>query len=383
MKRLLAVLLVVLLLGMPVALAALPAAEVHTVTTEMAEVTFTAPQGMECLTLETSASVFRRLGLSQREYFAYMKENSIIALLIDPATGQEYDVYAYPWDAFDLDDLDETEAQLVCADTLRAFRESGYTVEHSGIYRGDGHAWLISDMRVVEADGTAYELLVMQTCQAGCQVEVVAYPPAGEMTDSFKVSAKAFADGVAIMPLKLSVSTQELPDGDFALTLGKTRLVFTPIDVRFSMTRESSAYVFNRMGYLHEEELAIMEDYDIFAILYDRHQRARVQVHVLDEPESQDYAGMMDWMMKAAEGVRLTDAGWKIEKSEVLKDSGLPFVKSTITYTHADGTTEYRMLYGSCIGGARLEIQVIASGVKTLELVEAQTDEFVRGIRKE
>ncbi|MGN0793244.1 MAG: hypothetical protein ACI4MG_02090 [Aristaeellaceae bacterium] len=382
MKKWLSVLLALLLAGTTLALAEQPAQETHTITTDMADVTFTVPEGMLCLTIESSVSEFNRWGLSQREFFAYIEDNGVIAVLYDLDTGDELQICVSPWDDISLDDMDETDIHLICAETLKWLREYGYTVK-TGVHRNTGYTWLVFDTLYTYEDGETEAALMLKTSQPGCLAEIYAYPAEGDTADALTDTAKALADSLVIQPQKLTVTTQELPSGDFLLIAGGTLLGFTPLDVSFYVTRESGSFAFDRMGYRREETLENMAQYNIYAILQDRSQRVLVQVYVLDDPDAEDYAGMVDWMMKAVETRRARDGGWTVHSSGILTESGLPFVKMTLSRTGEDGTVEYRMVYSTCLDGVRLEIDVFASGEKTLEMAEEQTDAFVRGIRKQ
>lgn len=383
MKKWLSVLLALLLAGTTPALAEQPAQETHTITTDMADVTFTVPEGMLCLTIESSVSEFNRWGLSQREFFAYMEDNGVIAVLYDLDTGDELHISVSPWDFFDLDDLYEEEILMVCAEIRMQLKEAGYLVRNRITHRDTGYTWLVFDTIRTYEDGFTKPTQILMTSQQGCLAEVYAYPAEEETTDALMDTAKALADSLVIQPPKLTVTTLELPDGDFLLIAGDTLLAFTPLDVRYYVTRESGSFAFDRMGYRREETLEDMAQHDIYAILQDRSQRVLVQVYVLDEPDAEDYAGMADWMMKAVETRWARDGGWTVHSSGILTESGLPFVKMTLSRTGEGGTVEYRMVYRTCLDGVRLEIDVFASGEKTLEMAEEQTDAFVRGIRKQ
>lgn len=383
MKKWLSVLLALLLAGTTPALAEQPAQETHTITTDMADVTFTVPQGMLCLTIESSVSEFNRWGMSQREFLAYAAENDMIAMLFDLDTGDEMCIYVQPWDVGDLDGLNDEEILLYSAEIRMQMIEAGYQVRNRITQRNTGYTWLVFDTIYTYEDGSTEPTQYLITSQHGCWAEIYAYPAEEKTADALMDTARALADSVVIQPLKLTVTTQELPSGDFLLIAGGTLLGFTPLDVSFYVTRESGSFAFDRMGYRREETLENMAQYDIYAILQDRSQRVLVQVYVLDDPDAEDYAGMADWMMKAVETRWARDGGWTVHSSGILTESGLPFVKMTLSRTGEDGMVEYRMVYSTCLDGLRLEIDVFASGEKTLEMTEEQTDAFVRGIRKQ
>lgn len=180
-----------------------------------------------------------------------------------------------------------------------------------------------------------------------------------------------------------SVVTEELDNGDFTLTTCGMKLTFTPIDVRFCLTRESSRYMFNNMGYYRDEIVPMMEDYNIYAMLYDRNQRTRVQVHIQEELEGASYSAEEDWRLAAMERVSAINNGWRVEENEIVTLEGLKFVRMLVVTQDADGSEEWRLFYTTCENGMSMEIQLIASGRKIIDQVEAQVDAFVRNIRVE
>lgn len=180
-----------------------------------------------------------------------------------------------------------------------------------------------------------------------------------------------------------SVVTEELDNGDFTLTTCGMKLTFTPIDVRFCLTRESSRYMFNNMGYYRDEIVPMMEDYNIYAMLYDRNQRTRVQVHIQEELEGACYSAEEDWRLAAMERVSAINNGWRVEENGIVTLEGLKFVRMLVVTQDADGREEWRLLYTTCENGMSMEIQLIASGRKIIDQVEAQVDAFVRNIRVE
>lgn len=379
MKKL-SLLLALLLLVMTPALASSPVTESCTVNLDGADITFTPPENMLCLTMETSASVFNKWGLSQREMFAYMEAYGVIAVIYDLESDAVFEICAYPWDTIDYDDADDVTARLICAEILKDTRESGYEVASCDFYRNTGHAFVLLDTTYTYEDGYVEPALTFITCQNGYEVDIYAYPPEGEGTAAVKETAKQLADTVTIVPRLPEVTTEELPSGDFVLALENKRFTFTPIDIRFCVTRQSGSYAFNRMGYQRDAQLEIMEQRDIYAMLYDPNQRACVQVHIYQEMDAQDYAEVTDWLLAAAEKSRYVNLGWTVEEIELLSGCELDFVKAIVSCVREDGTVDRRMVYGTSFRDVRMEIQVFAAGEKILEMVEAQTDEFVRSI---
>lgn len=180
-----------------------------------------------------------------------------------------------------------------------------------------------------------------------------------------------------------SVVTEELDNGDFTLTTCGMKLTFTPIDVRFCLTRESSRYMFNNMGYYRDQIVPVMEDLNIYAMLYDRNQRTRVQVHIKEDVEGVCYSAESDWRISAIERVNAINNGWTVEENEIVALEGLKFARMLVVTQDANGSEEWRLLYTTYENGMSMEIQLTASGRKIIDMVEAQVDAFVRNIRVE
>lgn len=180
-----------------------------------------------------------------------------------------------------------------------------------------------------------------------------------------------------------SVVTEELDNGDFTLTTCGMKLTFTPIDVRFCLTRESSRYMFNNMGYYRDEIVPLMEDYNIYAMLYDRNHRTRVQVHIEEDGKGACYSAEEDWRLAAMERVNSINNGWRVEENEIVALEGLKLVRMLVVAQDADGSEEWRLIYVTHENGMAMEIQLTASGRKIIDQVETQVDAFVRNIRVE
>ncbi|MBE5797617.1 MAG: hypothetical protein E7327_09620 [Clostridiales bacterium] len=382
MKRLLAILLTILCLCQP-AMAAIPAGLPYRITLPYVEITFKAPLSMICLTSETSASVFRQWGMDQQEVLAMMEQDGICAIIIDPWSGMEFLFYVTEWASINYDQADDMELQLISASNLKYQTQNGFTIRTSDVYRSAEHTYVFAERSLAQPDGAVENSLIMWTNQYDVQLDIVAWQMDGMDPAKLKESVKALADTVRITPVLPQVTTQELADGRIILDLGDVRYAFMPLDVRFALTRVSSRYLFERMGYDRDDDIASMEENDIFAILCDRLQRARVQLFVMRDADSQDYSGMVDFLRVAAEKNRLREGGWTVERCELLTGAEMAFVKSVISSVKEDGTQEWRLAYGTSVNGVRIEFQVFANGPTILEEVEAEVDAMVRGFHAE
>lgn len=385
MMKKLAMLLVLLLLAAIPAWAETTAAESWTISLDQAEISFTAPADTIAFTTETSASVFNQWGMSQREMFAYMEEYGIIAVIYDLESDAMFEIGAYPWDVTDYDAAGEKEIERICRETQEGMREEGYEVTSCEFYRNTGHGFVMADMLYVHEDGYEEPMLLMITDQHGHEVYIYAYPEDGEGTDAVKQKTLELADSVVITPKVLDVTTQELPDGDFSLTVKDRQLTFTPMDSRYVFTRLSDAEAFENMGYQRDEELAFMEENHVYAMLYDQTMRACVQVHLLEQMDAVDYDEIPDETLIEAEKSEYAVYGWAVDSIEVISVDGWKFVKTAITAEDESGLPDRRVVYTTCFDGVRVEIQayvrVYGFQKKVMQAVEPQIDEFVQGIR--
>lgn len=381
MKRLIAVLMA--LLTLTLASAAAEELEDGSCLIEIPEgtIVFTPPEGLLCLTHETSASVFNRWGMSQRELTAHMDECGMQAMLFDTETWTEYQFCAYPMESTDYAGMDEVQETFLCTQFLKDFKEAGFDVSTCDVYRGTGYPFIFADAVYTFEDGYVESSLHYGTCASKIGVSLVAYPYEGPVTDRERQKMRELADSVVIEGALLQVQTEEMENGDFALGFDGRRLTFTPIDLRYCATRESGRAVFTRMGWNRQAQLEVMQRYDIYAMLTDRNQRALIQVHVTKDADDQDYSDMTDWLIEACERTGYISNGWTVKSCEAFPVDGMRFAKSLISKTGDDGTLDLRLTYATHIDGIRLEVQVFASGEKIIEMVEEQTDAFVRSIR--
>jgi len=383
MKKLLALMLAVMLCLCQPAMAVNRAALTYRISLPDAEISFQTSVSMLCLTRHSSASTFSMWGLDQQETLAGMEAEGIYAIMVDVGSGTEYYLYVYEWETIDYDTADDTQLQMISAENLKLLRADGVTVNATNIYRSAGHTFVYADCSYPLGNGDRQESLRLFTNKFDYEFQIVVYPLAGKSSETVKAATLALADSVRIVPTMPEVTTTEPADGSVVLETSVARYIFTPLDVRYALTRNSGRYLFERMGYDREEMSVRMRELDLYAILYDRLQRARIQVHLMREAESQPYVDMTDFLRVAAERNWLGANGWTVGKISVLQDSELGFVKSSVSTTLEDGTTEGRLVYGTAIDGLRIEIQVLASGSAILEAVEAEVDELVRGIRRE
>lgn len=182
MKKFLALLLLVCLLPL-CALAEMDEDGNVVVTLDGAEIFFTPMEGY-CLTRETSASTFIRLGISQREIVAWMEENWVYALLLDQQGSMEIQIQAGPTTEMDFDDLDLYGLKSAC-DVIRSlYVTQGYKVESAErCHTLNGHSYVKTVAYYPYEDGAADYVVEYYTCQSGYEVYVRLFPYQGAPTE--------------------------------------------------------------------------------------------------------------------------------------------------------------------------------------------------------
>ena len=104
----------VMLLMLALLMLCVPALAEEIVELPDAVVTYTPPEGFYLLTRESSASVFNRIGLRQRDLLPWMEQNDVYGILYDLETGSELLMYLYPAEDDPLEALtpEELETEL-------------------------------------------------------------------------------------------------------------------------------------------------------------------------------------------------------------------------------------------------------------------------------
>ena len=181
MKKLIVLLLVCLL---PLsALAEMDADGNVSVTLPGVEIFFTPIEG-HCLTRESSASVFNRLGLSQRDVVPWMEAYDVYALLFDQTGELEIQVMAYPTTDMDFDDQTTSGLERMREACEKFYISQGYDVESAETYyTQDGHSYVRIAAAYTYEDGFVEHMAEYFTCQSGYAVYVTAFPYEGPLTE--------------------------------------------------------------------------------------------------------------------------------------------------------------------------------------------------------
>lgn len=198
MKKLIAMLLFVCLLPL-CALSEMDEDGDVVVTLDGAEFFFTPIEDGYVLTRESSASVFNRLGLSQREMVPYMEEWNIHTLMYDAEVTCEVDIIAYESVETDLDEITEHGEVMLCADQERVLAEQGYDVISVDVYNAlDGHKFIRSVMEYTYEDGYVDYIVEYLTIKAGYTVMIVLYTFDGPAAEAHMAMCEAIADSLWI-----------------------------------------------------------------------------------------------------------------------------------------------------------------------------------------
>lgn len=169
------------------------------VTLDGAEFFFTPVEGY-CLTRESSASVFNRLGLSQREMLPYMEQMGVYAIMYDADLTCEVNVAAYETVETDFDELTEHGAAMLLADFEYAYRDQAYDVTAVELYQApEGHKFIRCIASFADEDGQTAHMAEYLTNQAGYTVQIVLFALDGPVTDEHMALAESVVDSLWVM----------------------------------------------------------------------------------------------------------------------------------------------------------------------------------------
>lgn len=160
---------------------------------------FTPIEG-ECLTRESSASAFGRLGLSQRELLPWMEANDVYVMMFDTALTCEVYVYAYPTEAEDYKDLTDYGETVECEYYRSYLSEYGYDVAAVEMYCvPGGHKFVWTDAAYTTEDGSVRHMSEYFTVHGGYCVTIAVFPAEGEVTEEQLALGDGIADSMWIM----------------------------------------------------------------------------------------------------------------------------------------------------------------------------------------
>ncbi len=162
------------------------------------EFSFMPPEGCVCITQESSASVFNRVSLSQREEVPYMVENGIYAYLLDEQGWFEVHITAYPFVGADYDDVPAVDESALVAAFRNDYRNAGVDVQSASIYQAaDGHKFVRTAYSWKDA-GVTTHVVEYLTCQHNYAVKIALLPYWGAATEDQLAWTEALADTLRI-----------------------------------------------------------------------------------------------------------------------------------------------------------------------------------------
>lgn len=206
MKTLLGLLLTMLLLCAPAFAeerVAIPLAD--------GELSFVPFEDGYVLTRESSASVFNRLGMRQREVIPWMEEHDLYALMYDAAMGCEVQIEILEVTQPDYIDITPEQDAAMLKSFTDFYEQYGYKVEASGMYDNGAHrfGWVL--VTLTYADGYVENRIHYKTCHNDYMIEMVMFVQDGSQLAAYDQMARELVDSM-IYALQSAVVKLGLPD---------------------------------------------------------------------------------------------------------------------------------------------------------------------------
>lgn len=148
------------------------------------------------LTRETSASVFNRVGLSQREVIPWMEENDLYALMYDADMSCEVQIEILEVTQPDYNDITpEQDAEML--DSFTEFYEQyGYVAEASGMYDNGAHRFGWAHVTMTYDDGYVENRIHYRTCHHDYMIEMVMFVYDGSHLVAYEQLARELVDSM-------------------------------------------------------------------------------------------------------------------------------------------------------------------------------------------
>lgn len=184
------------------------------------ELSFAVFEGGYALTAETSASVFKRLGFSQREVIAYMEDEGISVILIDQAFGCQtlLSVRENVYPAFT--SFAEEEREQLCDSYRENYEQYGYQVQSVTMVDKVDFAFVSAYITLTFADGTVENRIVYQTSFEGYDVLVTMFVLEGDPADYLALADKLVDSmryernpGITTLAIPGAAITLSVPEG--------------------------------------------------------------------------------------------------------------------------------------------------------------------------
>lgn len=200
MKKLIALVLMLCLLPL-FASAEMNAEGEVVVALEGATFSFTPAEELICLTRESSASVFNRFGLSQRETVPLMEQSGVYALLTDEMYTCEIQIAALPATDENYNEMTGFGEEMTRSGFEHYYQECGYDVLFCDVYNAyGGHKFIRTCMSELLEDGTPDHMVEYLTCYGGYAVSIVMFTYEIAPTQEQLDMCDALADSMWIMP---------------------------------------------------------------------------------------------------------------------------------------------------------------------------------------
>lgn len=170
---------------------------------------------------------------------------------------------------------------------------------------------------------------------------------------------------------------------DVVITLPGQQVAFTPLAGGVCLTRESSASAFNKAGLSQREVLPYMEEYDLYAMLFDADYTLEMQL-CLYEGGVEDYTGLDAFAVAA-----LCDEyeswyagyGYEVQRIDTLQHDGYDYVRMHTVYLYEDGYEEEMLFYVTVRGGYAVELVVFPSDGPVTAEIEAAAEAVLTSLR--
>lgn len=153
-----------------------------------------------CLTRESSASAFNRVGLSQRDTILQMESYDIYALMWDMSTGAGIQICLYPDESEPLESMSAEEIEAYCEYAAEVYDDEGFFGATAEIYEGESYRFFQLSYLEPYTEGEQHTVYLW-TVQQGYTLAVYAFGGADE--DENIALARSVADSLRI----------ELPEG--------------------------------------------------------------------------------------------------------------------------------------------------------------------------
>ncbi|MBQ7848534.1 MAG: hypothetical protein IJ343_02275 [Clostridia bacterium] len=129
---------------------------------------FTPVEGV-CFTRESSASLFNRYGVSQRDILAWMEASGCYALMYSAETGSEITMFLHHSEQMRMEDMTEERVEYESEHLRQDYNDAGFDVHDISMHQSDVHSYMLI---VASEPHEGYSLSMSITLQQGYQLDV-------------------------------------------------------------------------------------------------------------------------------------------------------------------------------------------------------------------